>query len=463
MPDTAILRFRDLTGDDPIHAHREIISRAGYVWWGWWKKSSEPDRFKELNELREKAQSSGVLVGLFDRSTNALYAAETIDCVSSSGPIASPQPDATPKYYAHAKIAAWFKLTNIESVDEENFVKLFAAPPVGEGTFFPVWRGSNPSPVISADSISLSRPKILHISDVHLGGDFAFPTVAGPGAVPLIDVIERDLGDDKPGLIVMSGDLTTRADANVLLDDGVRFLTGLADRMGVPRECVVIVPGNHDIGLKNFKPHDYSHEASFHSFVKEFYGRQMPYPGLRRFSLPSGRSLEILTINSVRLRHEKERQFGYIQWPLYDHFLKALPRDPDGFRMAVLHHHLVAATREESIDPNYPEAGVSTTLDAGAVIEGLQSHGFALALHGHQHVPAITRVSRASLPENGELVELGQGLVVLAAGSAGASRLADEMRDNSYNILSFGADGLNIQARRYNKGLKPQVHFRCTI
>src|SRR5262249_48072374 len=157
-------------------------------------------------------------------------------------------------------------------------------------------------------------------------------------------------------------------------------------------------PGNHDIALKKFRPQDYSHETPFHLFTKEFYGRTMLYPQLRRFTLPSGRALEFLGVNSVRLRHESEKQFGYVQWPLYEDVLRESPRDPDALRIAALHHHLVPALREESIDPGYPDAAVSVTLDAGAVIEGLQTYDFSLVLHGHQHVPAATRITRGCSP-----------------------------------------------------------------
>src|SRR6478672_8229486 len=71
---------------------------------------------------------------------------------------------------------------------------------------------------------------------------------------------------------------------------------------------------------------------------------------------------------------------------------------------------------------------LSVTLDAGSVVEGLQSHGFQLALHGHQHVPAITRIDRGSAVDGNVELSHGGGMVVLAAGSAGATRLSDEMR-----------------------------------
>jgi DNA repair exonuclease SbcCD nuclease subunit len=467
MPHSVILRFRDVTGDDPIRQHRQTISSAGYVWWGWWKKDFEPQRAQELEELRERARTKPLLIGLFDRSQRTYFSALLCDCIYSNGATPSPEPTKTPGYYSTEKVAAWFKFSGIETLDESEFITKFAAPPTGEGTFFPIWlngAGSATRNTVSKETIRLSSPTILHLSDVHFGADYGFPTQTSPGRTPLIDLIEHDFQDEKPGLIVVSGDFTTRADANVLQDDGLRFLVALSERLRVPRENFVLVPGNHDIALKKWRPQDYSHENSFHLFVKEFYGQARSYPELRYFQLPCGRRMEVLAINSVRLRHESEKQFGYVQWPLYEDVLRTTLYDPETIRIAVLHHHLVPAAREETVNPDYPEASVSTTLDAGAVIDGLQKHGFTLALHGHQHVPAVTRVARVSRPniEASNFGDLGKGLVVLAAGSAGASqsRLSDEMRDNSYNVVRFQNGLGESESRRYNPGLGPQTLLR---
>ncbi|MFO1097228.1 MAG: metallophosphoesterase [Xanthobacteraceae bacterium] len=468
MPDTCILRFRDVTSDDTISTHRELISSAGYVWWGWWKKEAEPDRPKELEELSERTKYKPLSVGLFDRSKNVYYSAIVASIVfGNNGTICSPEPIKTPRYYSGDKVPAWFKITSIDQIDYSTFADMYARPPIGEGTFFPVWfnrkehqcrNATDESQFASStDEMRLGSEYILHISDVHLGADYGFPSASSPGRVPLIELIGRDLRDTKPGLVVISGDFTTQADANVLQDDGLRFLRELSTELSVPAECFVIVPGNHDIALKRWRPLDTSHETSFHLFTRAFYGRDRSYPHVRSFILPNGRKLQILAINSVRLRHESEKQFGYVQWQLYDDLLSTIPYDPEVWRIAVLHHHLVTAPREEALDPDYPEAGISTTVDAGAVIEGLQRHGFALALHGHQHVPAVTRVSRVLRSSS------RKELTVAAAGSAGvcSSRLSDEMRDNSYNVVRITNGGGQIEARRYTPGSPPETFGRA--
>ena len=201
---------------------------------------------------------------------------------------------------------------------------LFGELPTGEHTLFPISRdqlhlGAGPA------STRLNTSTVLHLSDIHFGLEYGFPMVAGPGETPLLEIIEQDLRDAPPGLIIVSGDITSRADANVLQEEGLTFLRALSGKLRVPPECFVVVPGNHDIPLKKFRPIDYSHETSFRLFAKEFYGREVSYPELRSFTLPTGLKVEVLAINSVRLRHEKEKNCGYVEWRLYDRVLSSIP------------------------------------------------------------------------------------------------------------------------------------------
>ena len=153
----------------------------------------------------------------------------------------------------------------------------------------------------------MKRPTILHISDVHLGSDFAFPRMAGPGAVPLIDVILRDTAQNPPGAVIISGVMTTRADANVLFNQGLSFLNTLVDKLGLTPDHVILVPGNHEFPLGDFSPHDYAHESAFKNFISAFFKRSVTYPELRNFVFNNGLRLQILAINSVRLGENQKK------------------------------------------------------------------------------------------------------------------------------------------------------------
>jgi predicted MPP superfamily phosphohydrolase len=474
MPDTIVLRFRDLIADG-ITEHRRLITEAGYVWWGWWKKNEEPDRSAELDQIKAQLANGSIEIGLFDRSGRGrFFKASLLECVHyGSRSIPSPEKRATPAYYRNDSVSAWLKLSRIDELAENDpsFKQLFSVIPVGEATLFPVWF-DKPQKTRAAgvgntfpNSVSTDGDVILHISDVHFG-EFAYPDQAGPGKYPLTDILVADLEkvQARIGLIIVSGDLTTRADSGRLFNEGLPFLRELVRRLKVTPEQVVIVPGNHDIPLRNHNPMTYSHENAYISFLREFYDTNVGLMQVRRFTM-GGRSVELLTMNSTRLRSKELKEFGYVEWPLYEPLLRGLIPS-DAIRIAVLHHHLVAAPREESPDPQYPEAAISITLDAGAIIEGLQTYGFHVVLHGHQHVPRLTKISRGRVQDNFGLAGLDQPLFVIGGGSVGTSRLFDEMRDNTYNLLFLGPapkKELRLLTRRFNPGVLPRNYIDQTF
>jgi predicted MPP superfamily phosphohydrolase len=476
MADRILLRFRDFNANT-IAEHEKIISRTGYSWWGWWKKSDEPHRTRELESLKTQLATGDVEVGLFDGSKASFYKAYVSDCVfgENSERTSSPSPRATPPYYRKEKLSAWFRVTRIEalSIDGPEFKRLFRSVPVGNETFFSASdprdaaKEQNPRPDLARTAIRVSATQILHLSDIHFG-EYAFPASARPGEYPLDGILVDDLKrlDAKIGILVVSGDLTTRADANRLFSEALPFLQKLTVALGLTPEQVVIVPGNHDIPLRDHDPVTYKHEDAYLTFMKEFYGQKVEVMGLRRYELDGGQHIEILTMNSVRLRSVNQKQYGYVQWPLYESLLASAPGVPSTtVRIAVLHHHLAPATNEEAIDPEYPDAGMSMTLDSGSIIEGLQRYGFQLALNGHQHVPKFTKVARGRVQDDSfELAGLDVPLNILGGGSVGTSRLFPEMRDNTYNLLTIINDTstprISIRVRRFNSGSQPRDHIR---
>lgn len=467
MVDTVLLRFRDHEEEvDTIDEHLKIIGSAGYVWWGWWKKESEPDRTKEIAELHHRAQDKPLTVGLFDRSTNRYFFSLVDALVQVRG---APEIERTPKYYgANKNIETWLRMRSIEKVTLERFSGRFGSVPAGEHTFFPVSpdggaRSSQPS----SKYVRLTSDYVVHLSDLHFGSDHGFPLRKEVGKEPVIARIKQDIEEacrGSPGLVVVSGDLTSKGDANALQVEGLNFLNALSVELKVPKEAILVIPGNHDFRLMDYEPTDFSHERPFNLMLREFYGSYDPNERFRRFLFPSGQCAEFLLINSVRLRKKEEGNYGYVEWSLYESRLRASRKDDDVTRVAVLHHHLVSMPREELLDKDYPYAGVSTTLDSGAVIEGLQAHGFRLALHGHQHVPGVAHISRAVI-NGGDASIPRPDLAILSAGSAGAKseRLADVMRDNSYNLLKFTPGEIQIEARRFNPGMGGSRYFSTRL
>jgi len=422
MVDSVLLRFRDHeAGIDTVEEHKKIIRRAGYAWWGWWRKESEPNRARELEELAGRAQQNSISIGLFDRSTDRFFTARATEFVRDMQRHGAPQKSRVPLYYRNSRsVEAWIKLLSIDHCTKAQFVGDFGAPPIGEHTFFPISPGFRPDELRPPDYIRLDSDVVVHISDLHFGGDHGFPRDNGMGQQTMLARLREDLQNvcgGRVGLVVVSGDLTSKADANALQIEGLNFLNALSRELGVPKEAILVIPGNHDFRLADYQPADFSHERPFNMMLREFYGAYDPNNRIHRFQFPSGHKAEFLLMNSVRLRKKEEANYGYVEWSLYESRLRAIEKDPEATRVAVLHHHLVSVPREELLDRDYPHAGLSTTVDSGAVIEGLQAHGFKLALHGHQHLPGIAHISRGII--NGNNANVPQSnLTLLSAGSA---------------------------------------------
>ena len=464
MPNSLLLRFRD-TLANTVFEHQLIEDHAGYSWWGWWKKNSEPDQDNVLGAVQSAVRKSPMDIGLFDRSTPQYWSSKLLDCHFGSGAIPSPEPLATPQYYSQAKCAAWFKLKGFARHELPDFVRHFGPIPTGDDTLF-VKANSSSFPSAPVHTICIGGGRILHLSDIHFGVDSYAAPPASPGFRKLIDILKGDLRKQPPDIIILSGDITSRGDASVLFQDGIKFLNLLREAFSLTTDRFIIVPGNHDIPLGKYDGIDYSHENAFIQFEKAFFGNAYDSNKLTAFTLPHGSRLEILRINSVRLRKKEEKQFGFVDWSRYSGMLYDFPHEKGVIRLAVLHHHLVSAANIELLDPSFPDASVSTTLDAGEVICGLQKHGFKMAIHGHQHVPAISYVRRARFDDNGkDLVGLDKDLVLVGAGSCGAigNRLSPEMPENSYNLIDVGKDTITVEARGFTPYRETRRHFRFEI
>jgi hypothetical protein len=421
-----------------------------------------------LEELKYHAKKEAITVGLFDRSTDRYFFARATDFIRDENHRGAPEPERAPAYYAHrTTIEAWIKLLSIDKTTSSQFVRLFGDVPTGEHTFYPISPGVEPLKEATPSYVTASSDFVLHLSDLHFGSDFGFPASKSPGMETLMARLQEDLQNlcgGRIGLIVISGDLTTKADANVLAIQALDFLNEIHRQLRVPKEAILVIPGNHDFKLSEYQPTDFSHERPFNMMLREFYGSYDPDSRFRRFIFPSGHRVEFLLINSVRLRKIEEANYGYVEWSLYESRLRVKTKDPDSTRVAVLHHHLISMPREELYDSDYKHAGISTTLDSGAVIEGLQAHGFRLALHGHQHLPGIAHISRGVINGNSAAMP-APDLALLSAGSAGAKteRLTNSMRDNSYNLLRFAGKEIHIEARRYNPGLPATRYFVAQV
>ena len=490
MRQTAILRFSDAE-NATIGAHRKIIDARGGTWWGWWKKRAEPSRGPFLAYLREATRQEPLRIGLVNRKGEEGFAVAICSDVAfaeDGAPIASPDPGMTPEYYRGAAFPAWFRFTEIRDVTRADFIRDFGGVPSLDATLYEVFeqegrKEMNPRQNWTMDPIPTSGDTILHLSDLHFGDDHGFPMERRPGEgvdrqlLPelLATRILRGLGL-RIGVVVVSGDLITRGDANHYPAVGA-FLSKLLEALELERRHCVIVPGNHDLWTAGVEhpTRDYAQEAPYKQFVSAFFLTE--FQGLervRRFRTRRGEDLVFVELNSSRIRSDALKEYGYVSKHRYEalldwinEWLKGDP-PPSGRKIifAVLHHHVLPVYAVSIPDDRRP---VSLCLDAGELIDQFQKHGIRFVLHGHQHFPFMGNVSRGPTGIDVAWGREAESVFVLGCGSSGAR--ADRLpRDpdrgvfgNIYGLYTVTRDALQVNFEQYTDRNPPTRLWRVTV
>ncbi|WP_265500825.1 metallophosphoesterase family protein [Paracoccus beibuensis] len=232
--------------------------------------------------------------------------------------------------------------------------------------------------------------RILHLSDLHFG--FHRRGLVAP-------LLAR-IGDARPDLVVVTGDMTHRA-----LPGQMAEARAFLDRIEAP---LLLVPGNHDI-------------PTFNPVARLFW----PFAGYRkRFGrrlAPAGQAgdVRVLGINSAdpyRWQRGKFRK-GEIR-----RLVKGLDRD--GFNIIALHHPL----------EQLPQMDKQPARRADEAMARLQAAGVRIALSGHLH-----RYNVDALIETGKW----PGVLQLQAGTALCARITDGQ--NEYAVLEIDGDDLRLE------------------
>ncbi len=467
-----ILRFRDF-GHDTIAQHQEILRDRQAVWWGWWKKSSEtiPESLSDLD-------LSSTRVGLYDSGADRYYQA-SVDAVQMFDGDAGPTPDqrSTPAYYNDERLPAWFRFTSVRELGEHEFEAAFPGFVPSASTlalFEGIGQDSGAGHVEtslgvdhSEDSGIVSAPgeAILHLSDLHFGKDHGF--LFQPDAVSGLTLVDALLhgvesAGGSVGVVVVSGDLTTGGEG---FTEAGEFLRELAVGLSLRHEHFIIVPGNHDIELAAAKPTNYDHEQPYLNFCRSFYLEDIDRPqSFRSFSTPSGCRYHVAGLNSVRLRDQEHKEYGFVGQdryrPMFERLASA-PSAPNGrltLRAAVLHHHVLPVGNRVAPIAGRPS---SMTLDAGGLIADAQLFGVHLLLHGHQHLPFIGQTSRVQPLTAGSGGAHDRRVLVVGNGSTGVevARIDSELPYNSFGLYTPNDHHLSLRMFRFNTATAPSPHL----
>ncbi|MFO0573431.1 MAG: metallophosphoesterase [Polyangia bacterium] len=265
---------------------------------------------------------------------------------------------------------------------------------------------------------------ILHLSDLHFSGQgghywnspeecqelkLGIPIHDRRGLLGSL-ALDLERLEVKPDLIVVSGDLLDKASSSGV-QLAQQFLNSLLERLELPQERLILVPGNHDVIRNIDKKDKYSlFEQIWNEVVGprhgQYDGNCPPHQMARQYKIEE-LDLEIVGFNSCEALDEGQ-EHGSIGQAQRDYVERALraTKHLGLFRVAVMHHHLEKPAGVEG----RKRADYSEIFDASLVREWMLDMGFRLLLHGHQHV-SWERDSSIS----------GRVLTIAASGSTGIS------------------------------------------
>jgi 3',5'-cyclic AMP phosphodiesterase CpdA len=291
---------------------------------------------------------------------------------------------------------------------------------------------------------------ILHLSDIHYGNDFIpWAILHGRGfSKRPSDSLRRGLEDSvrqlKPDFVIISGDFVNKPGSK-WFSESAQYLRDIFTNCGIDiRKQVLIVPGNHDVSFWGKKSEDTVRLTKYQAFVAQLYEDANLEPRQPRFvKRVDDHNLIFLMLDTTlrSLVPVAEGEIGDTQLTWAREKLKELSLQLGAHyhkyaKVAVMHHHCVPIPG----DSTRKERNMQL-LDAAGIMSLLKDQQFDLVLHGHKHVPHISKVLR----------EDGGGLTVVGAGTTLAPYLDQQAGcGNSFNLLQLNHSAMEVKVSRYH-------------
>lgn len=245
---------------------------------------------------------------------------------------------------------------------------------------------------------------IAHISDLHFGTEDPEMTAS----------LFRQIRDEEPSLLIVSGDLTQRARPSQF-KAAAEFL----EQFDMPK---VVVPGNHDVPLYDLVRR---FAAPLRRFQKYIQRELNPYYEDNELSVLGLNTARSFTRKSGRISHDQ------IQW-----ITETLQRVPaEKFKILVTHHPFIPP-------PGEPEAGIDLVGRAHEALVAIDAAGIDLMLAGHLHHGYSGDV-RTYYPAT------KRSIIVVQAGTAISHRVRNE--PNAYNLLRLDRSNIQVEVRVWHK------------
>jgi 3',5'-cyclic AMP phosphodiesterase CpdA len=248
-------------------------------------------------------------------------------------------------------------------------------------------------------------PRLIHLSDLHFGAHEPH----------LVEAVEARIADEKPDLVVISGDFTQRARTDQF-KEACHFLTRLKDA----GHEVLGVPGNHDVPLYDVLRRFLSPLTRYKRFVDE---TLCPYHELNGAVVLGINTARSLTFKDGRISHE---QMDFIR--------STFGRSRDVPRILVTHHPMFALPVGEG-----PALGKAVGRQELA-LDAIADAGVDILLAGHNH--------RASSHSARDLATRAGPALVIQAGTATSHRLRDE--EQSFNRIDIADDRVTLTVQGWD-------------
>ena len=246
---------------------------------------------------------------------------------------------------------------------------------------------------------------LIHLSDLHFGAHDP----------RLVEAVEQRIFEEKPDLVVVSGDFTQRAKTEQF-KEACRFL----ERLREAGHDVLAVPGNHDVPLYDVFRRFLSPLTRYKRYIDDELCPFHELPGVTVLGINTARSL---TFKDGRISHE---QMAFIR----DTFERT---DPQSMRILVTHHPLFALPVGDG-----PGVGKAVGRQEHA-LDAIADAGVDLLLAGHHH--------RASAHNARDLVTRAGSSLVVQAGTATSTRLRDE--EQSFNRIDVDGDSVTLTVQSW--------------
>lgn len=297
---------------------------------------------------------------------------------------------------------------------------------------------------------------ILHLSDLQFGrhhrypkGDDSYQTLFAKQ----VDDVEylKEKYNVHPNAVVVTGDV---AEGSVPQEYALArsFFEKLAAKLKLPRERIVIVPGNHDVNWSLCQAARLTSEATERDFDEPYIDKFGNYRGFYNelfkgifqfdesnlFQVHEFRAEKTLIVGFNSCVRESERDEDHYGWIGLEQVHAARARcdeiDADGrwLRIAAMHHNFLCGSDLDN----------ENLRDADQIRPALEKGGFHLILHGHRHIAHI---------EQRKQVQAKAPLTILATGSAGLDAETLPDHPNQYQIIDI-ADGnrVTLYMRQYS-------------